>query len=344
MRHSIEEMKRGIRRRLKRVVQKHPDANYSRRANAMLLLHAGQRKAEVARTLSLSRSTLYDWINRYEIYGETGLIPELPGAPESTVTESLCTYLLTLVTQLPSRHGFGRSRWTSEILAKQVEAELSIPIHPSTIRRLLPKLGVRWNRARPTLCIKDPHKARKMQEINQALDKADSDYPVFYVDEADVDLNPRIGHAWMLKGKQTAVPTPGKNQKRYLAGALNSNTGQVVWVADEKKNSFLFIRLLSALRKTYRRAKQITVIVDNYVIHKSGITRCFLSNNRKFKLLFQPVYHPWVNKIELLWKQLHDNVTRNHRYSTIKQLMQAVGHFMNQVAPFPGNNISLMKI
>lgn len=344
MKYSIQKMKRPVRQRLKSVIQKHADANYRRRANAMLLLHAGQGKSEVARTLSLSRSTLYNWINRYETYGEIGLIPELPGAPETTVSESLCGYLLTLVTQLPSAYGFGRSRWTSELLAMQIEAAMSVPIHASTVRRLLPKLGVRWNRARPTLCIKDRQKARKMQAIEQALDKADSEHPVFYVDEADVDLNPRIGHAWMPRGQQAAIPTPGKNQKRYLAGALNSQTGHVVWVADEKKNSFLFVRLLVALRKTYRRAKQITLIVDNYVIHKSGITRCFLSNNRKFKLLFQPVYHPWVNKIELLWKQLHDNVTRNHRYSTIKQLMQAVSRFMNHVAPFPGNKVALMKI
>ena len=52
---------------------------------------------------------------------------------------------------------------------------------------------------------------------------------VFYADEADIDLNPRIDHAWMKKGTQTAIPTLGKNQKRYLARALNSETGQVVW-------------------------------------------------------------------------------------------------------------------
>jgi len=337
MKHSIQEMKRGIRRRMKHVVQKHPDGNYRRRANAMLLLHAGHNKAEVARTLSLSRSTLYDWIQRYETHGEAGLIPEPPGPPERTVNESLCAYLLELVSRLPSTYGFRRSRWTSEMLASQLEEDLSVPIHASTIRRLLPKLGIRWNRARPTLCIKDPQKRRKMKAINAALEQADNDHPVFYVDEADVDLNPRIGHAWMPQGKQTTVPTPGKNRKRYLAGALHSQTGQVIWVEDEKKNSFLFIRLLAALRKAYRRAKQIILIVDNYVIHKSGITRCFLSHNRKFKLLFQPVYHPWVNKIERLWKQLHDNVTRNHRFATMKQLMQAVRQFMDRVSPFPGS-------
>jgi len=88
MKYSIQKMKRPVRQRLKSVVQKHADANYHRRANAMLL-GAKQSKAEVARTLLLSRSTLHDWINRYEIYGETGLIPERPGAPESTVSGSL---------------------------------------------------------------------------------------------------------------------------------------------------------------------------------------------------------------------------------------------------------------
>ena len=343
MKHIIQEMKRCIRRRMKRIVQKHPDGNYRRRANAMLLLHAGTNKAKVARTLSLSRSTLYDWIRRYESYGEAGLIPEPPGAPEQTVSESLCAYLLELVSQLPSTYGYGRSRWTSEMLAQQLESGLSVSIHPSTVRRLLPKLGIRWNRARPTLCIRDPEYARKMRTINAALERADSNTPVFYVDEADVDLNPRIGHAWMPKGQQMTVPTPGQNQKRYLAGALHSQTGQVTWVEAEKKNSFLFIRLLAVLRQAYRRAKRIILVVDNYVIHKSAMTRCFLSHNRKFTLLFQPVYHPWVNEIERLWKQLHDNVTRNHRFTTMKQLMQAVTHFMNTVSPFPGSFDSCMK-
>ena len=141
MKYSIQKMKRPVRQRLKSVIQKHADANYRRRANAMLLLHAGQSKTEVARTLSLSRSTLYDWINRYETYGETGLIPELPGAPETTVSESLCGYLLTLVTQLPSAYGFGRSRWTSELLAMQIVATMSVPIHASTVRRLFTEAG-----------------------------------------------------------------------------------------------------------------------------------------------------------------------------------------------------------
>ncbi len=76
MTYSIHDMNRVIRRRLKRIVYKDKDANYCRRANAMLLLYEGYCKSEVARLLQAARSTLDDWIHRYETYGEVGLIPD----------------------------------------------------------------------------------------------------------------------------------------------------------------------------------------------------------------------------------------------------------------------------
>ena len=341
MPYSIDEIPRPVRRRLQRVVRKSNDHNHYRRAHAVLLLWEGYRKSHVANILQSARSTVDDWLSRYETYGEAGLIPERPGPPQTTVNDTLCAHLIALVEEVPSRYGYHRSRWSSELLARQLARELGVAIHASTVRRLLPKLGIVYNRARPTLCIRDPQKDRKVRAIHRVLKRADAERPVFYVDEADIDLNPRIGAAWMRKGTQTAIPTPGKNQKRYLAGALHSVTGQVIWVEGDRKNSFLFIRLLAALRKLYRRAKRITVIVDNYVIHKSAITQCFLGYNRKFKLIFQPVYHPWINNIEKLWKQLHDNVTRNHRCANMQQLMEAVLYFMNNVSPFPGTNVAL---
>ena len=118
--------------------------------------------------------------------------------------------------------------------------------------------------------------------------------PVFYVDEADIDLNPRIGAAWMRRGQQTAIPTPGTNQKRYLAGALDARTGAVLWTEALSKGSELLLALLRELRGTYRSARRIVLIVDNYIIHRSQATRRWLEQNPKFELLFQPVYQKWT--------------------------------------------------
>ena len=109
------------------------------------------------------------------------------------------------------------------------------------------------------------------------------------------------------------------------------------------KDSLLFIHLLYRLKRIYRRARRIVLIVDNSTIHKSSITRRRLANNPKFELFFQPVYYPWVNVIELLWKTLHDTVTRNHRHRSMKALMGSARRFMQACQPWPGSAHALAK-
>ncbi|SSH60021.1 transposase [Klebsiella pneumoniae] len=150
----------------------------------------------------------------------------------------------------------------------------------------------------PTLKIKDPYYDEKHLAIEQALAQKQTEHPVFYQDEVDIDLNPKIGADWMLKGQQKRIATPGQNQKHYLAGALHSGTERVHSVSGSSKSPDLFINLLETLRRTYRRAKSITLVADNYIIHKSRKVECWLEKNKKFRLLFLPMYSPWLNPIE----------------------------------------------
>ena len=57
-----------------------------------------------------------------------------------------------------------------------------------------------------------------MTLINQAVEECSIEHPVFYEDEVDIDLNPKIGADWMPKGQQKRFITPGCNCKHYLAG------------------------------------------------------------------------------------------------------------------------------
>lgn len=68
----------------------------------------------------------------------------------------------------------------------------------------------------------------------------------------------------------------------------------------------------------------------------SVVTECFLQRHPNFKILFQPAYHPRFNRIELIWKPLHDVVTRNHKFMTMKQLMTAVHQFYRAGVSVPG--------
>ena len=112
------------------------------------------------------------------------------------------------------------------MLTRIVNRLFNVLLHPPTLHRYLKMAGIVWRRAAPTLKIKDPHCEDKRLAIRLALAQKQTEHPVFYQDEVDIELNPKIGADWMRKGHQKRIATPGQNQKHYLAGALHSGTGQ----------------------------------------------------------------------------------------------------------------------
>ena len=248
MEHSVLKIPRPVRRRLKKLTQK--PSEQSRRAHAILLLWETENcVATVARLLHAARSSVQRWRALYEDFGEQGLVPLRRGRSAWKANDDVLTALIELLQSTPGDHGYLRSRWSSELLALELRRITGVEVHATTVRRWLKELNYGYRRARPTLCIRDPRKAERMLAIERALGDEAPYTEVFYSDEADVDLNPRIGPSWMPRGTQSAIPTPGKNQKRYLAGALNARSGKVIWAEGERKNSLLFILLLYKIMK-----------------------------------------------------------------------------------------------
>lgn len=331
-------------RRLKKIIHKTRDRDLCRRANAVLLVLKGKTKSEVASLLQAGRSSLNRWLKWYDVAGVDGLKTKGVGRPVRLNRDFICGVLKIFLKYTPRTLGYQRSRWSTELFALLLNKLCNIQIHSSTIRRWLPKAGIVWRRAAPTLYIQDPDKEEKLAAIREALADNSIDHPVFYQDEVDIHLNPKIGADWGHRGKQRKVATPGQNKKHYLAGALHGQTGQIVYVGGERKTSDLFIELLEKLKGQYRRAKSIRLIVDNYIIHKSKKTQKWLSDNPKFKLLFLPVYSPWHNKIEKLWHALHETITRNHQCKNMDDLLEQVYYFMDTAAPFPGGKHGLKRV
>lgn len=173
------------------------------------------------------------------------------------------------------------------------------------------------------------------------VSKASADEEVFYQDEADVHLNPKIGATYMKRGQQLLVLTPGKNVKRYVFGALNTRTGRVVNGVTQSKNAATFVQFLEFLSRTYRRARKLHLVLDNYIIHKAACVKRYLERrDSRIVLHFLPPYSPDDNPIERLWKQLHDHVTRNHKHTNIDSLVRAVRRFLEAAQPFPGTKVS----
>lgn len=310
------------------------DAGWRMRCKVIRNLVRGESPTQIHRILCCARSQVYDVAAKFLEHGIEGLEDgrESNGSPK--VTSEYVIIVLAAVSGSPTEHGYERPTWTQELLVLVAEEQTGIKVSTTTMSRLLAQYGVRHGRPKP--CVECPwpkaHKTRRLNAIRRLAEEPPPNSAVLYMDEVDVHLNPKIGPDWMLEGQQKQVLTPGQNAKYYLAGALDAITGRLQWVEGPKKTSALFIALVDHLLtcRTYR-GQTIHLVLDNFRIHSSrAVAAAQLRWGERVQLHFLPPYCPDHNRIERLWKDLHDNVTRNHQCRTMEELLSKVRSYLRQ--------------
>jgi transposase len=327
VRHSVKE-------RLYKRLRKCRDSRLRTRYLIVLNLLQHRSAQDTAAACGVGRSTVYSVAERFREFGEVGLLDRREDNGQEKLDESYLAILYKVVRSNPEAHGWRRPTWTREMLVETMRKKTGVRIHVATMSRALKQIHARRGKPRPTVGCpwSERAKNKRLRQIQAMLDHLPVGHVAVYEDEVDIHLNPKIGLDWMVSGQQKEVPTPGKNIKRYLAGALNARTGRLIWVEGEKKNSTLFIALLWKLLSSYPRAKVIHVILDNYGIHKSAQAKLAVACCKgRILLHFLPPYCPDDNKIERKWQDLHANVTRNHRCRDIHALMRNVRWHLRRV-------------
>jgi transposase len=293
----------------------------------------GRSAYQTAEVLGVHNTTVYRVARRFRAHGEWSLWDAREDNGQTKLDEHFLTALYRVVRSTPQRYGWRRPTWTRELLVETLVRETGTRIHVTTMSRALALVQARRGRARPTVGCPwaKAAKTRRLNAILQLLATLPRGHVAVYEDEVDIHLNPKIGLDWMVRGQQKEVVTPGKNVKRYLAGALDARSGGLLWVEGERKTSALFIALLNQLLQTYAHAPVVHVILDNYRIHDSKIVQTALAGfDGRIQLHFLPPYCPNDNKIERVWQDLHANVTRNHRCADIVDLVREVRYYLRK--------------
>jgi hypothetical protein len=136
--------------------------------------------------------------------------------------------VLWVLTLSPTHFRFARSRWSCGAVAVVLREDFQVTVGREAVRRWLRDAGLVWRRPRPTIRPKDPDREAKLAALRTLLNRLPDDETAVFMDEVDVNLNPKVGCQWMKYGEQAAVETPGSNEKRYLAGSIHWRTGRVV--------------------------------------------------------------------------------------------------------------------
>lgn len=301
------------------------------RSMAVVAVSRGESRQEAARALGLAPSTVVRAVERYRERGREGLRDGRADNGQVKVDGRFLEGLSEVLLRTPEAYGWARPTWTRELLIRVMEARGHTRVSPATMGRALWRLGARLLAAKPIVLCPWPkrRRQRRLAELRRLEEDATAAQPVLHVDEVDIHLNPKVGRDWCLPGKRRVVVTPGNNTKRYVAGALDVTTRQLVWVEADRKDSHLFIALLWKLVRSYPRARKVHLVLDNAAIHKSRLTEKVVAQfSGRLVLHFLPPYCPEGNRIERVWLDVHANVTRNHTCRSMAALMRRVHDYL----------------
>jgi len=296
--------------------------------HVILLYAAGRTPTEIATVLFCSRSSVYRIVRLYHAK-QLGFSVDEEGHLDAPVRTTVLMpwikrSLAALLKAPPRAYGWCRTRWSCAALSLELHATHRLEVSAWTVRRWLHALGWVWKRAKLVAKDHDPQRVERLARMRWQVAHLQAHEVLVFADELAIHVLPKIGAAWMPKGSQEAVMTPGQNEKHFLAGALNLATGKILHCLGPRKNNALFRDLLTLLDRTYpeRQVRRISVVVDNYKIHKAKAVEQWLAAHARFVLLWLPTYCPRANPIERAFGDVHDKCTRNHKR---KRLRDGIG-------------------
>src|SRR5712691_5627135 len=303
--------------------------------HVLLLGAAGRSPTEIAAVLFCSRSSVYRVVKAYRKGDLAGAL-ESEGAERGparvrVLGPALKRSVVAILLNVQRACGWCRTRWSCATVALEVQARRGLAVSAETVRCWLHELGWEWKRAKLIAKDADPQRVEKLARIRMAFEQVGAGLALFFADELDLSLLPKVGYQGMPKGEQVAVWTPGTTEKRYWAGALDSATGttpQCVWY---RQTTGLFLDLLATLDRAYPDPafSRLSVVVANSKSHYAGEVQKWLAAHPRFEVLFLPTYCPQANPIERAFGDVHDQCTRNPQRHRLEDLIWDVEqHFL----------------
>jgi transposase len=147
---------------------------------------------------------------------------------------------------------------------------------------------------------------------------------------------------WSPIGQQVMIPTPGQPTKHYGLGAVNYHTGETLVLVRRRKRRQEVAEVLKALIAKHP-TKRVYVAWDNASMHQDDEVEAVVRGAAgRLVLLYLPTYSPWLNPIEMLWRQFRREVTHCELFATVKALIEASLDFFHRYNSQPQKVLSII--
>lgn len=284
--------------------------DHLRRRVVHAIREKGHSPEVVADIFGFSRSSVYEWLSRYDRGGYEALDSgKAPGA-EAVITEEMDTWLKeTVLNSTPVAHGYDTVLWSRDILAELLYQEFGVTVSGVTVSLHLKKLGLSYQKP----CYRDVERDEgeiehflnvKFPKIQRLAEKLGAD--IGFEDEAGIGVRTRSGRTWGLAGQPPEIAVPQQHGGYNVLSLVTPQGTMDYTFTDETLDSEVYIQFLEQLIEG--RDRPLIILVDRVSFHRSQAVRDFVRAHRvQLRVFFLPRRSPELNPDEQVWNEIENN-------------------------------------
>lgn len=307
------------------------------RVRAVSAVQDGMSRKAVAAAFGVERTTLYRWMQKYEVDGQSGLDRKTGSGRRRKLEELSEDELRALVLKGTQHFGYETDLWTIGRLRRVITEEFSIVLSKNTVWRRLRDAGLTYQKPE-----------REYYEIDEESRKKWMRYEVpkirrcvkqhrgilYFQDESNVSLTAFLGKTWAPCGETPKARVTGK-RAGIAANSAISRSGRLLFRLLEKRiASKEVIEFLGQMLKHHPR-RHLVVVMDQAPPHTSKKTKAWIASQPRLHVFHLPKYSPDWNPDEKVWNHLKHQELASHQAKTKAELKELTRRKLQSMAKRP---------
>jgi len=334
--------------------------------SAIFLMYMDNKPvSEIARSVGLSRESVYSNIDKALAFGPIAALDDLSGRGVSAeISDEDKAWVVNLACSSPKGYGYANELWTYSLLSGHIKKNCVVKGYPrlknagkSFVHGVLDKEGIKPHKITYYLERRDENFEGKMAQVLsvykeiQLINTSEQGQEGQVMpgrNHTTVSYDEKPGIQAIKNISAQLLPVPGRYKtvgrdyeyKRLgtlsLLAAIDLHNGTVIPLVEDRHRSAEFIKYLKKLAGHYPEDWKIRIILDNHSSHRSKETMKFLESvPGKFEFVFTPTHGSWLNMIEMFFSKISRSFLRQIRVESKDELKQRIYQGIDQINQEP---------
>lgn len=302
-----------------------PEQQEILRIKAVQAVFSGEKQAQVARMLGVSKWSVCQWVKQAEKRGINALKNQKRGTKTPQVKlkpHQAATICNIIRDKHPEQLKLPFVLWTRETIQQLILKKFNVRLELRTITDYLARWGMTPQRPVARAYQQNPQEVQKwMEQTYPSIQKRARKEKaiIFWGDEMSLRSDHVAGRGFSLKGKKPVITKTGNRFSSHMISAI-SNQGKLMFSVFS--GSFVVGVFLDFLKRMVGQnaGRKVFLIVDGHPVHRAKKVATWLTEHcGEIEVFFIPAYSPELNPDELLNQELKATVFKHKRPSSQKE-------------------------